>query len=221
MQQGYDALFETHKKWWAEYNGKSSVTVPDVYTQNRYNMGNYLLGAASRRGCYPMPLQGLWTACDDKFLPPWKGDYHHDLNTEMTYYSYLKANRLEQGLSFLDYLSSLTERGRAFAKGFYNAEGICLPSVMDIDGYAMGGWAMYSLSPTNQIWLCQGFERYYTYTCDIEFLKKRHIRLWNSPQGVFFRFCKRTVTDIMYCRFRVLPKFTIVQKSVFNAQSQL
>lgn len=69
LQQGYDALFETHKKWWAEYNGKSSVTVPDVYIQNRYNMGNYLLGAASRRGCYPMPLQGLWTACDDKFLP--------------------------------------------------------------------------------------------------------------------------------------------------------
>ncbi|MGN0522016.1 MAG: glycosyl hydrolase family 95 catalytic domain-containing protein [Eubacterium sp.] len=172
LENGYDALFESHKKWWEDYNSKSSITVEDEYIQNRYNMGNYLLGSASRKGCYPMPLQGLWTACDDKFLPPWKGDYHHDLNTELTYYSYLKANRLEQGECFLDYLASLTDRAREFAQSFYDADGICLPSVMDIDGYAMGGWAMYSLSPTNQLWLCQAFERYYTYTGNREFLSK-------------------------------------------------
>lgn len=172
LEKGYDNLFESHKKWWKDYNDKSSITVPDDYIQNRYNMGNYLLGSASRNGCYPMPLQGLWTACDDKLLPPWKGDYHHDLNTQMTYYSYLKANHLEQGESFIDYLYSLKDRAADFAKSFYGAEGICLPSVMDIDGYALGGWAMYSLSPTNQMWLCQSFERYYTYTGDREFLEK-------------------------------------------------
>jgi alpha-L-fucosidase 2 len=31
-----------------------------------------------------MPLQGVWTA-DAGGLPPWKGDYHNDLNTQMTY----------------------------------------------------------------------------------------------------------------------------------------
>ncbi|MGN1124144.1 MAG: glycosyl hydrolase family 95 catalytic domain-containing protein, partial [Eubacterium sp.] len=166
-----DALFEGHKRWWSKYNGKSSVCLPDDYIANRYNMGNYLLGCASRKGCYPMPLQGLWTACDDKELPPWNGDYHNDLNTQMTYYSYLKANRLEQGECFIDYLSSLTDRAEEFAKRFYGAEGICLPSVMDIDGYALGGWAMYALSPTNQLWLCQSFERYYSYTGDKKFLE--------------------------------------------------
>ncbi|MGN0516298.1 glycosyl hydrolase family 95 catalytic domain-containing protein [Eubacterium sp.] len=169
--QGYDALLEDHIKWWKEYNERSSVYVPDEYILNRYNMGNYLLGCASRKGCYPMPLQGLWTACDDKELPPWNGDYHNDLNTQMTYYSYLKANRLEQGECFIDYLVSLTDRAEDFAKKFYNAKGICLPSVMDIDGYALGGWAMYALSPTNQIWLCQSLERYYSYTGDKKFLK--------------------------------------------------
>lgn len=172
VNEGFDKLFVTHKEWWENYNGKSSISVPDDYIINRYNMGNYLLGSASRKGCYPMPLQGLWTACDDKYLPPWKGDYHHDLNTQMTYYSYLKANRLEQGESFLDYLSSLTGRAEEFAKKYFGAEGHCLPSVMDIDGYAMGGWPLYSLSPTNQMWLCQAFERYYTYTGNKEFLQK-------------------------------------------------
>ncbi|MGN0457794.1 MAG: glycosyl hydrolase family 95 catalytic domain-containing protein [Eubacterium sp.] len=172
IAKGYDALFDSHIGWWKEYNAKSSVYVPDDYILNRYNMGNYLLGCASRKGCYPMPLQGLWTACDDKELPPWNGDYHNDLNTQMTYYSYLKANRLEQGECFIDYLASLTQRAKDFAKGFYEAEGICLPSVMDIDGYALGGWAMYALSPTNQLWLCQSFERYYSYTGNKEFLEK-------------------------------------------------
>ncbi|MGN1202761.1 MAG: glycosyl hydrolase family 95 catalytic domain-containing protein, partial [Eubacterium sp.] len=172
VREGYDILFESHRQWWKKYNGKSSVCVPDDYIANRYNMGNYLLGCASRKGCYPMPLQGLWTACDDKELPPWNGDYHNDLNTQMTYYSYLKANRLEQGECFIDYLVSLTKRAEDFAKGFYNARGICLPSVMDIDGYALGGWAMYALSPTNQLWLCQSFERYYSYTGDKKFLEE-------------------------------------------------
>lgn len=172
LKKGYAALFDTHKAWWADYYAQSSVHVPDVYIQNRYNLGNYLLGSASRSGGYPMPLQGLWTACDDKHLPPWKGDYHHDLNTQLTYYSYLKANHLEQGRCYLDYLASLTKRARDFAASFYNADGICLPSVMDIKGYALGGWAMYSLSPTNQLWLCQAFERYYTYTGDKVFLEQ-------------------------------------------------
>ena len=172
LQKGYDALFPSHRAWWRAYNARSEICVPDDYIQSRYNMGNYLLGSASRKGNFPMPLQGLWTACDDKYLPPWKGDYHHDLNTELTYLSFLKANRLEQGECFLDYLASLTERGRDFARNFYDADGICLPAVMDIDGYALGGWPMYSLSPTNQLWLCQSFERCYAYTGDVEFLRK-------------------------------------------------
>lgn len=172
LQKGYDALFPSHRAWWRAYNARSEICVPDDYIQSRYNMGNYLLGSASRKGNFPMPLQGLWTACDDKYLPPWKGDYHHDLNTELTYLSFLKANRLEQGECFLDYLASLTERGRDFARNFYDADGICLPAVMDIDGYALGGWPMYSLSPTNQLWLCQSFERCYAYTGDKEFLRK-------------------------------------------------
>ncbi len=172
LRKGYDALFPSHRAWWRAYNARSEICVPDDYIQSRYNMGNYLLGSASRKGCFPMPLQGLWTACDDKYLPPWKGDYHHDLNTELTYLSFLKANRLEQGECFLDYLASLTERGRDFARNFYDADGICLPAVMDIDGCALGGWPMYSLSPTNQLWLCQSFERCYAYTGDVEFLRK-------------------------------------------------
>ena len=58
-----------------------------------------------------MPLQGVWTA-DNGELPPWKGDYHHDLNTELCYSSYAKANHLEEGECLIDYLFQLEDQAK-------------------------------------------------------------------------------------------------------------
>lgn len=167
-----EALFREHCDWWSQYYGRSSISIPDAFVEKQWYLANYLLASASRKGTAPMPLQGVWTA-DDGMLPPWKGDYHHDLNTELSYSHYLKANHLEEGECFLDFLWELMEEGRHFAREFYGTEGMCLPSVMTIDGKALGGWPMYSLSPANQIWLARSFEQYYRYTGDESFLKER------------------------------------------------
>lgn len=172
MEQDLSLFFETHRKWWEQYFQKSGISIPDKFVEKQWYMTNYLFASASREGCAPMPLQGVWTA-DDGTLPPWKGDYHHDLNTELSYSHYLKANHLEEGKCFLDFLWGLKEEGRHFAKEFYNAEGSCLPGVMTIDGKPLGGWPMYSLSPVNQVWLSHSFSEYYRYTGDEGFLKER------------------------------------------------
>ena len=136
------------------------MQLPDETLEQLWYRANYFLAAGSEPGNAPMPLQGVWCADDDR-LPPWKGDYHNDLNTQFTYCHYLTANHPEQGKVFLDYLWSLRPQAAKFARAFYGTAGECLPSVMDIDGGALGGWPMYSLSPTNQIWLCQMFYEYY------------------------------------------------------------
>lgn len=171
IEKGYNTAYNAHKKWWAEYWSQSSISLPDKILEKQWYLNNYLLACCSRKHKYPMPLQGVWTA-DNGSLPPWKGDYHHDLNTQMSYTSYLKANHLEQGECFIDYLLDLADAGRRFAKSFYNADGLCLPSVMDIEGHALGGWCQYALSPTNQLWLCQIMARYYFFTKDKEYLNK-------------------------------------------------
>lgn len=165
-------FFREHTIWWENYFGESRISLPDKFMEKQWYMTNYLFASASREGCAPMPLQGVWTA-DDGTLPPWKGDYHHDLNTELSYTHYLKANHLEEGRAFLDFLWELREEGKSFAREFYNAKGCCLPGVMTIDGKPLGGWPMYSLSPVNQAWLAHGFGEYYRYTGDEEFLKER------------------------------------------------
>lgn len=172
LAAGYEAHLETHRKWWANYWGKSRLSLPDPFFEKQWYLTNYLFASCSRKGCCPMPLQGVWTA-DNGALPPWKGDYHNDLNTQLSYSHFYKANHLAEGECFLDFLWNLREKGRDFAKRFYHTEGICLPGVMTIDGRPLGGWPMYSLSPTQQIWLCQSFELYFRYTGDREFLEKK------------------------------------------------
>lgn len=172
LERGYDEAFASHCSWWEAFWGKSSVSLPDPFFEKNWYLTNYFLACCSRKGCYPMPLQGVWTA-DNGELPPWKGDYHHDLNTQMSYYSYLKANHLEEGEAFTDYLWSMRECAGNFARRYFGARGICLPAVMAIDGTPLGGWGMYSLSPTNQLWLCQAFERHYRFSGDREFLRGR------------------------------------------------
>lgn len=172
LDKGYPANFEEHKAWWRCFWEKSSIELEDKFFEKQWYLGNYLLGSGSRKGGYPMPLQGVWTA-DNGELPPWKGDYHHDLNTELCYYSYLKANHMDEGASFTDYLLSLSRKAEEFARDFYAAKGLCLPSVMDIEGNALGGWAMYALAPTNQLWLCRAIEKHAVYLGDEDFLRHK------------------------------------------------
>lgn len=172
LELGYEKNLISHKQWWREFWDKSSINLPDKFFEKQWYLTNYLFAACSRKGEYPMPLQGVWTA-DDGNLPPWKGDYHNDLNTQLSYSHFYKANHLEEGECFIDYLWNMREAAADFAKRFFGTEGICLPGVMSIDGKPLGGWPMYSLSPTQQIWLCQSFEQYYRYTLDETFLREK------------------------------------------------
>ncbi|NOU74371.1 hypothetical protein GC098_23745 [Paenibacillus sp. LMG 31458] len=172
LDAGFDAAFRDHCAWWERYWGKSSITLPDAEAEKMWYLNNYLFASCSRKGSPPMPLQGVWTA-DEGLLPPWKGDYHHDLNTQLSYWHYLKANHLEEGESFLDFLWGLRPEAKRFAQSFFDAPGINLPSVMTLTGGAMGGWPMYSMSITNHIWVCQAFDHYWLYTGDGDFLRDK------------------------------------------------
>ena len=168
---GYEALHQEHIAWWKKYWKQSNVSIPDANLEKVYYRSWYLFASCSRKGFYPMPLQGVWTADNDQ-IPPWKGDYHHDTNTQLSYQSFLKANRLEEGRVFIDYLWDLRTEFKKFAKDFFGVDGILLPSCSTIDGKPIGGWAHYAFSPTMTVWAIQSFDEYYLYTGDQKFLKE-------------------------------------------------
>ena len=172
LQRGYAALQEPHRDWWRRFWEVSEVQVPDSVIQAQYDLAKYFYGAASRRGAPPIPLQGVWTA-DGGTLPPWKGDFHNDLNTQTTYLACDAAGLDEACESWLDFNWELLPAYRAFAREFFGVGGAAVPGVMALDGQPLGGWGQYSLSPTMGAWVAHAFYRHWRHTADQAFLVER------------------------------------------------
>jgi alpha-L-fucosidase 2 len=172
LKRGYEKLLADHAKWWAQFWNRSRVSVPELHILQHYTLVRYFYGSASRRGAPPMPLQGVWSA-DAGSLPPWKGDYHNDLNTQMTYIAYRASGDFDEGACFLDHLWNLLPTFRQFAKDFYAAPGAAVPGVMSLAGQPLGGWGQYSLSPTMGAWNAHLFYLHWRHTGDRSFLRDR------------------------------------------------
>ncbi|MBI4890694.1 MAG: glycoside hydrolase N-terminal domain-containing protein [Acidobacteria bacterium] len=173
LDQGYEKMLAPHVQWWNAFWGRSSIQVPDDRILQHYNLVEYFYGAASRRGAPPMPLQGVWTA-DEGNLPPWHGDYHHDLNTQLTYWACLASGHFDECRGLIDFMNGLKPAHEAFARGFYGLQhGIVVPGVMSLDGSPMGAWFQYTLSPTMGAWVAQAFYWQWRYEMDPDFLARQ------------------------------------------------
>ena len=132
----------------------------------------YKFGSATRKESYPISLQSVWTA-DDGYLPPWKGDYHNDLNTQLSYWPSYIGNHLDEGLGYLNTLWNQVGKYKEFTKKFFGKEGLAAPGYCTLEGDAMSGWVQYGFSPTTSAWLGQHFYLHWKYSADKEFLKER------------------------------------------------
>lgn len=172
LVRGYTADLDTHRTWWKNYWSKSAIHVPDSTLEKQWYLEQYKFGSASRRGAPPISLQAVWTA-DNGRIPPWKGDYHHDLNTQLSYWPAYSSNHLEEGLAYFDHLEENKSEYKRFTKLFFQKEGIAVPGVTTLTGTEMGGWTQYSLSPTVSAWLGHHFYLHWRYSMDRTFLRDR------------------------------------------------
>jgi alpha-L-fucosidase 2 len=172
LNHHFESDYLSHSKWWDKYWSKSSVQIPDTLIEKQYYRDQYKFGSASRKGAPPISLQAVWTA-DDGYLPPWKGDYHFDLNTELSYWPGYTANHLDESMVFLDHLDVNKANFMRYAKTYYGKGGICVPGVSTLDGTEMGGWIQYALSPTIACWLSHHYYQQWKYSMDKKFLRDR------------------------------------------------
>lgn len=189
-EQPYNTFKERHHTYWREFWKACAVRLPDKRIQNLWNLYNYYLGSLFKPDCPPVALQGIWTA-DNGGLPPWKGDYHNDLNLQMTYWSYLKNNHVSQGEGLVQFLKNTEGKARAFAEQFYESKGLCLPGTCDLAGNPMGGWAQYSYSPANHSWLCFCLAQHYYYTGDTALLADFIYPYLKASAQTLLDFCDR------------------------------
>ncbi|MBD0831629.1 glycosyl hydrolase family 95 catalytic domain-containing protein [Aestuariibaculum sediminum] len=161
-----------HTEWWKDYWSLSSINIPDDLLEKQYYNEMYKFGSATRYNSYPISLQAVWTADNGK-LPPWKGDYHHDLNTQLSYWPAYTSNRLEQGMGYLNTLWNQRAIHKSYTKKFYGTSGLNVPGVTTLIGEPMGGWIQYAFSPTVSAWLGHHFYMQWKYSMDRTFLKEK------------------------------------------------
>jgi len=172
LSRGFQKSFAEHAAWWRVFWGKASLSIPDAVLEKHWYLEQYKFGSAARRGAPPISLQAVWTADNGK-LPPWKGDFHHDLNTELSYWPCYSGNHLEEGLGFLDWLWEMRPAFKDYTKAYYEKDGLNVPGVSTLEGKPMGGWIQYSFGPTVSAWLSQHFYLHWRYSMDRRFLEDR------------------------------------------------
>ena len=171
LKEGFNAEFISHQFWWKDFWSQSSITLPDTLLNRQWYLEMYKLGAATGNGAPPISLQAVWTADNGK-LPPWKGDFHNDLNTQLSYWPAYSSNHLTQERGYIDWMIKNRNEFEKYTRDYYQVSGLNVPGVTTLTGQPMGGWIQYSFGPTVSAWLGHHFYLRWRYSMDREFLKK-------------------------------------------------
>lgn len=172
LQRGIGPDYTAHLEFWNYFWKQSAISLPDTVLEKQYYNELYKFGSAARENSYPISLQAVWTA-DNGNLPPWKGDYHHDLNTQLSYWPAYAGNYLKEGEGYLNTLWEQRETNKRYTRQYFETDGLNVPGVATLTGEPMGGWIQYAMSPTVSAWLAQHFYLHWQYSRDRDFLQNR------------------------------------------------
>jgi len=193
QRRGFNAMHAEHCQWWDAYWEQASVSLPNPIIERQWYLETYKFGAAARADTPPITLQGPWTA-DNRKIPPWKGDYHHDLNTELSYWPAYSGNRLDGALGFVTWLWDTQGTAKAWTKRFFGLPGLNVPMTADLNQEQIGGWHQYTHSATTGAWLAHHFYLHWRYSMDREFLRDRTFP-WLRDVSVFLEAVTEKGTD--------------------------
>ncbi len=140
-----------------------------------FQFGRYLLISSSRKGSLPANLQGLWNNSNN---PPWRSDYHSNINIEMNYWPAEVTNLSECAQPFFDYVNSLREVRTEATHNYYLNE----VDPNKVERKSVRGWTVqtennifgagsFKWNPPGSAWYAHHFWEHYAFTQDKQFLR--------------------------------------------------
>jgi alpha-L-fucosidase 2 len=130
-----------------------------------FQYGRYLLISSSRPGSLPANLQGLWNNSNN---PPWRSDYHSNINIQMNYWLAEPTNLSECALPFFHYVDSLRGvRAEATKQHYPGVRGWTVQTENNIFGAGSFKW-----NPPGSAWYAQHYWEHYSFTRDPDFLRE-------------------------------------------------
>ena len=173
------------RKWWRSYwDSTPEISIPDADLDLLYHYGMYKFGIVSNPKGTPATLQGPWI--EEYQLPPWKSDYHFNINVQMCYWPAFHGNHLEHLLPLFDMVESWLPQLRHNAKLFIGIDdGLMLPHAVDDRGTCMGGFWTGTIDHGCTAWVAQMMYRYAQYSGDRAFLARRAYPFMLGAMRVF------------------------------------
>jgi len=130
-----------------------------------FQHARYLMISSSRPGDMPATLQGVWNTYNN---PPWRCDYHTDVNVQMNYWFVDQANLSECFQPLAEWVHSIREVRREATKKEFGVRGWATRSENGIFGGATYHWV-----PGDASWVAQNLWDHYAFTQDKEYLSTR------------------------------------------------
>jgi len=130
-----------------------------------FQYARYLMISSSRPGSLPANLQGLWNRSNQ---PPWRCDYHTDVNVQMNYWFVDHANLPECFEPYAEWLHSIRGVRTERTKEAFKARGW----TMRAENGAFGGSTWKWVKPT-AAWCAQNLWDHYAFTQDKAYLRTR------------------------------------------------
>ena len=156
------ALLPTDERLAAYKDGAKDPELESLFFQ----FGRYLLIASSRPGSLPANLQGLWNNRND---PPWRSDYHTNINVQMNYWPAESTNLAECHQPLIDMIEQLrvpSRKATMAAKEFKGARGWTVRTSHNIFGGH--GWKW---NKPGSAWYCQHVWQHYAFGRDVDYLE--------------------------------------------------
>jgi len=128
-----------------------------------FQYGRYLT-ISSSRDALPANLQGVWNNSNN---PPWRSDYHGDINVEMNYWPTDLTNLSECFPPLFNWVNSTRSVHTKQTYDQFMARGWTSRAENGIFGGSTWEWI-----PGFSAWICQNLWDHYEYTQDRAYLKK-------------------------------------------------
>jgi alpha-L-fucosidase 2 len=174
LSEGIPKILIDHHGWWRDRWSRSQVQIPDPGLKRLWINGIYKLASSSYRSV-PAGLQGLWPP--DGELPPWRGDYHIDMNIQETYWPAYSSNQLDLAEPLNRWLiTTVAPQARKITHQFFGVPGVWVGGALDVKGRLLGGqtnWMTVQYWLGGGAWLAQHLWWYYAYSQDKEFLRQQ------------------------------------------------
>ncbi len=143
---------------------KNGAQDPDL-EELLFQYARYLMISCSRPGCLPANLQGLWNHSNQ---PPWRSDYHTDVNIQMNYWFVDAANLSDCFEPLAEWFYSIRGVRRDETKQAFNTRGWITHAENGIFGGSTWKW-----SKGDAAWVAQNLWDHYAFTQDKRYLRTR------------------------------------------------